>query len=138
MAEQRQISLNFDRAVGLFQRFIEHAHLAGWQPYLITKQAPIKTHHLGKLSQDVPALFSADAILEPGCHYPVNYIGRHSVPFGFEQQDSLPGSWPGEQWYVGWLAERVGDISGYAISVNRFHNAYDKDIGFSAVQLPAA
>lgn len=131
LKEQSSLSRNLDQAINLFARFIEDCQRVGWTPSMEITGRPVQGFKLGLLPGEVPALFDPVDLPAPEI-YPINYIGRHFVPLGYEARDSLPGSQTSEQWYLGAITPDIGSLDGYAISVCQFNKHFNDGLIFSA------
>jgi hypothetical protein len=107
-------------AVRLFTRFLDASIETGHIPHLKVGQNDVEAIRLGVLAGNEKAFFDHPVLLRACQNYPINYHGEHIVFPEFSSRDTLPGSLSTTQIYIGYVDDEVGNIEGYAVSINHF------------------
>src|SRR6266404_189428 len=117
-----------DAATIVLVRFLEDLPKVEFTPVFAICDQDVQTHRLGRLLDGVYALFQGPVRLVAGARYPINYWNQHQPPEESLARDVLPGLSYEKQLYIGYAPPHIGDMNGYAISLNHFLNLNDKAI----------
>jgi len=106
-------------------KYFEDLYKVSCVPLLDIKgQQKLSVDRLGVLPDGDYALYDSQARLRPGARFPINYGGYHTVPIHNAERDTLPGSLDSRQLYIGYGPSDLSNMSGYALSWNRFRNLF--------------
>jgi hypothetical protein len=118
-----------------FLRWLEELPKAGCRPFVEATE-PLKAYRLGRILNDEYALYELTE-LAPDSRYPVNYVCGHTPPHDTENSDTLPGMEHQKQLYLGYAPPSIGDMNGYAFSLNQLLTLEERQaVRFGAEEAP--